>query len=165
MSPSLAAEHLARIAGGLAAGLPATALAPTDLGSRQWRRLIVTDDYDAWLIHWPTGGSVTPHDHGGSTGAFAVASGELVEVVLEPDRTVSRVLGVGEVMAVADDTVHDVVNDGASPATSVHVYSPPLTSMAYYDAALALLGEEAVDAESPAWSMEALAPVAVIAGG
>ena len=29
--------------------------------------------------------------------------------------------------------VHDVVNQAAEPATSIHVYSPPLTQMTYYD--------------------------------
>lgn len=31
--------------------------------------------------------------------------------------------------------VHDVVNQSEDPATSVHVYSPPLRAMTYYDPA------------------------------
>ena len=29
--------------------------------------------------------------------------------------------------------MHDVVAPGPEPATSIHVYSPPLTSMTFYD--------------------------------
>ena len=46
--------------------------------------------------------------------------------------------------------MHDVVNRAAEPATSIHVYSPPMTTMTYYDAdTFEQLETEAVAAEHP----------------
>jgi Cysteine dioxygenase type I len=76
------------------------------------------------------------HDHGDAAGAFVVTAGALTEVL--PSRaggTVERTLEVGRVRLLGLGAVHDVVNRAGAPATSLHVYSPPLTSMTYYDAA------------------------------
>ncbi len=48
---------------------------------RTYELLLATESYDAWLIHWPVGTGLEAHDHGGSTGAFAVVSGVLDEDV------------------------------------------------------------------------------------
>jgi hypothetical protein len=49
--------------------------------------------------------------------------------------SVERRLTAGRVWPVPVGAVHDVVNRSPEPATSIHVYSPPLTQMTYYDPA------------------------------
>ncbi len=99
---------------------------------RSYELLLATDVYDVWLIHWPAGTGLDAHDHGGSTGAFAVVSGVLDEDVDRDGTTFTRRLGAGETVSFDGDHVHAVVNRGAVGATSVHVYSPPLSSMSFY---------------------------------
>jgi len=97
-------------------------------------RLLATDRYEAWVIGWAVGHEVELHDHGHSAGALVVTEGSLVEITgrRRPRR---RILRPGTVRVMGAAHVHDVVNIGPGPATSVHVYSPPLTSMTYYDLA------------------------------
>jgi hypothetical protein len=95
------------------------------------------------LIHWPAGTGLEAHDHGGSTGAFAVVSGALDEDTSHGDVTTTRRLGEGDVVWFDADHVHGVVNRGGVGATSVHVYSPPLRTMGFYRAEEA--GELVVD--------------------
>jgi predicted metal-dependent enzyme (double-stranded beta helix superfamily) len=95
-------------------------------------RLLGSDRYEAWVIGWTPGQSVELHDHGDALGALVVTTGELVEITgrLHPRR---RVLAAGAARVMGPGHVHDVLNLGPEPATSVHVYSPPLTSMTFYD--------------------------------
>ena len=85
------------IAAGLAAvSIPwemATGTTPTE---RCYELLLSTDQYDAWLIHWPTGTGLEAHDHGGSVGAFAVVSGVLDEDVRHDGVTTTRRFEAGE---------------------------------------------------------------------
>lgn len=103
--------------------------APTE---RSYELLLSTDQYDAWLIHWPPGTGIDAHDHGGSVGAFGIVAGELAEDVSADGATTTRVLGEGDATCFGADHVHAVFNRGALGATSVHVYSPPLRSMSFY---------------------------------
>ena len=145
--------QLEDIARGLATAI---AVAPPVSGSdgRKWWRLLATEHFDAWLIDWPTGEGVEPHDHGGSAGAFAVISGELTELVISGDTSTVSEVAAGNTRAVGRHTVHDVVNRSAAPASSVHVYSPPLSSMMFYDPAGTPCRVERVDPETPVWSVE-----------
>jgi hypothetical protein len=61
-----------------------------------------------------------------------VVSGQLDEATAEADATVVRTVGPGETVSFASSRVHAVVNRGSLVATSIHVYSPPLSSMMYY---------------------------------
>ncbi len=85
-------EPLVRV---IAAGLAAVSM-PWELTSgtvpteRCYELLLSTDSYDAWLIHWPPGTGIEAHDHGGSTGAFAVVSGVLDEDVEMDVHTTTR---------------------------------------------------------------------------
>jgi hypothetical protein len=106
---------------------------PLDRENRCWARVAVSDTFDAWLISWPMGGAVDLHDHGGSAGAIVVVAGELTEVRPTQGGLTRRVLSVGAVHDVAHDAIHDVLNVGPSRALSVHVYSPPLSVMRFYD--------------------------------
>jgi quercetin dioxygenase-like cupin family protein len=93
-------------------------------------RLLATAAYEVWIIGWTAGQHVRPHDHGGSSAAVLVTEGELSEVDLLGNE---RRLAPGDVLRLGPGIVHDVVNPRDVPATSIHVYSPPLTSMTYYD--------------------------------
>jgi hypothetical protein len=114
------------------------------LTERSWRLFASTDSYDAWLIAWPAGGAIDLHDHGGSSGTIVVVSGCLTETRAEPDgagghELQRRRLVAGGLPASFDgDEVHDVSNVGETPALSLHVYSPRLTSMTFYE----LVGNE-----------------------
>lgn len=114
-------------------------------------RLIATERYEVWVIGWTTGQHVRMHDHGDSAGVVVVGAGELTEVL--PDGRgglVERTLGPGRLRHLALGIVHDVVNRAAEPATSIHVYSPPVTRMTYYDAdTLAPVETEAIAPEAP----------------
>ena len=108
-------------------------------------RLMSTPAFDVWLLRWPAATSVTPHDHGSSVGALAVAHGQLREVRWSGGQRIERNLSAGEGMVVEQGQVHDVI--GVSPGSiSVHVYSPPLSTMSYYDEqGASVVYEEAVD--------------------
>ena len=145
----LPAATLDDIAAGFAAASPLWRAAVChDPEGRRPARLIATDRYEVWVIGWTTGQRVRLHDHGPSAGAVAVAEGALVEVLPVGGSAVERPLVPGRTQGVPVGTVHDVVNRGVAPATSIHVYSPPLTTMTYYDpATLAPVGTEAVAPE------------------
>jgi hypothetical protein len=117
---------------------------------RRWyARVRANAAYDAWLIGWNTAQGVDLHDHGGSSGALHVLDGSLVEVSAaapeSPLRTGTRLIA-GSTRAFGPTLVHAVTNRAAVPATSLHVYSPPLQSMDLYSessaAGLARVGTE-----------------------
>lgn len=97
-------------------------------------RLLATEVYEAWLITWPVGHGVELHDHGGSTGVIAVAEGHLVEIQANGGGSFRRAeVAEGHTHVVPADRIHDVVNTGTRAAVSIHVYSPPLKEMTFYD--------------------------------
>jgi quercetin dioxygenase-like cupin family protein len=116
-------EALATIARGLASASPPSVEAGRE---RVFEQLLVTATYDVWLIGWPPGTSVGLHDHGEAAGAVCVVDGELTEV--RPGR-LDWILRPGQTVTIDDGVAHDVVNRSSRWATSVHVYSPPLTTM------------------------------------
>jgi rhodanese-related sulfurtransferase/predicted metal-dependent enzyme (double-stranded beta helix superfamily) len=89
---------------------------------------------DVWLLAWERGQNTDWHDHGGSSGSFAVAEGSLVEQYRVPSgrRVGTRRLAVGEAVAFGPGHVHEVAHGGDMSATSIHAYSPPLSAMTYY---------------------------------
>jgi cysteine dioxygenase type I len=127
-------ELLADIACGLAEAEPLwRATVRHDPELRRPVRLLATERYEAWVIGWTTDQSARLHDHASSTGALVVTAGELTEVVPRHGGLVERALPHGALRTFPVGTIHDVVNRGWQPATSIHVYSPPLTRMTYYD--------------------------------
>lgn len=112
----------------------------------RWYERVHADWYhDVWLIGWLPGQSTGFHDHGESSGAFAVAFGSLEE----HDMSGARTVPVGQVRGFGPGYVHDVRNVASGLAVSVHVYSPPLAVMNRYEligSGLARLGRE--DAEA-----------------
>jgi hypothetical protein len=114
------------------------ALAHHEPEERWFLHLSSNPRFDVWLIGWDAHQGVDLHDHGGSSGAFVVVEGELLETagrvdgrgLLEETRLVSGTAG-----AFGAGHVHWVVNPTAEVATSVHVYSPPLRTMEFYESA------------------------------
>lgn len=101
-------------------------------------RLADLGDVEVWLLGWTFAQEVELHDHGGSAGAFAVAAGELFEDFTEigdPRPLRSAFCPAGVARAFGPTRIHHVTNRSSAPATSVHVYSPPLTAMRFYDVA------------------------------
>ncbi|MFG1921327.1 cysteine dioxygenase [Cryptosporangium sp. NPDC048952] len=92
---------------------------------------------EAWLLTWWPGQRTGLHDHGGSAGAFAVVRGQLREDTVQTPRHAlprlhSRTLHASQQRVFGPRHLHEVVNDGAEPAVSIHVYAPRLTMMTRY---------------------------------
>jgi hypothetical protein len=136
-SRALDLDALSSIAQGLAhSALQATGGLERD-GGRAYRRLLRTEAFEAWLISWDEGSFLGLHDHGSSSGAFTVVAGALVEFA--SDLVIGgamrrRQLSVGSVRCFDATVAHEVWNPQRSSALSVHVYSPPLTTMGFYQA-------------------------------
>ncbi|WP_225447275.1 cysteine dioxygenase [Streptacidiphilus sp. PB12-B1b] len=114
---------------------------------RTWVRLEGPGGCEAWLIGWPPGSETGWHDHGGSSGAFVTAEGELSELSLgvpiptdgwrslelEDGVDRQRSLPAGTGRAFGAHHVHQVVNPSDDRhAVSVHCYYPPLPKMRRY---------------------------------
>jgi predicted metal-dependent enzyme (double-stranded beta helix superfamily) len=108
-----------------------------DADQRWFIRLYRTADVEAWLITWTEEQGISLHDHGGSSAVAVVLEGELTEVygdLADPARPLRRRRwSTGSVHALGQTHVHDVHNRDDAPAASLHVYSPPLTTMSFYD--------------------------------
>jgi hypothetical protein len=105
---------------------------------RCWRTVVANEKLEAWVVAWPVGGAIELHDHGNSAGAVVVARGALSEVSIRryDDQTLfatSTSIAAGDHVVFGPEYVHDLVNGGPGPALSVHVYSPALRSMTYFD--------------------------------
>jgi quercetin dioxygenase-like cupin family protein len=111
------------------------AMARHDPVERRPVRLLATAAYEVWVIGWMPGQEVELHDHGGSTGVVLVVDGELTEQSVEDGRLVRRTLQADDTRVVPPDAKHAVANDGTRPATSIHVYAPPLREMTRFDPA------------------------------
>ena len=130
------AEHAFRLADDEQLWLPQVRF---DAGERVAVRIAETGrtDWEAWLLTWLPGQGTGLHDHGGAGGAFVVLRGRLTESTLAPAgparfRPVRAQLHPVAVRAFGSRHVHDVRNDGADPAVSLHVYAPVLTTMTRY---------------------------------
>lgn len=157
-APALRPDERDAVARGLAASFAAPVDDLDDAPERRWWRIVATDTFDAWLIDWPVGTDVRPHDHGGAAASICVVRGTLTETVLaagDGGTVASRsTLVPGGVHRVASDAVHDVTNDGPDRATSVHVYSPPLRTMLFYDRSGTPTQLDRVEPEPVLWSTD-----------
>jgi hypothetical protein len=102
-------------------------------GDRHFEQLWRDDDVDVWVISWGTGNDTGFHDHDISSGAVAVVEGEVIEERLvlggPPIRLHHR---AGEVFDFDASHVHRMRQDSATPAVTIHAYSPPLWRMGSY---------------------------------
>ena len=109
---------------------------PEPATGRRWYKLLDrTADFELWVIQWPHDTGLVLHDHGGSAGAFYVTGGVLEETStnLPGLRLHRRLLSPYQGKSFGREYVHSVRNPKTMPATSVHAYSPPLASMAFYE--------------------------------
>ena len=135
-SGPVAPGTLTAIAARLAASLTPGAVPLKGEGRRRFARLLETAAYEAWLISWAPAADLDLHDHGGSEGAFHVVEGGLVEAYTDLERPgplKTLALRAGRGRRVTASRVHRVWNPGPREAMSVHVYSPPLTIMTFFD--------------------------------
>lgn len=104
-----------------------------ELTERAYELLEISEDFEVWVIHWPTDGVLQLHDHGGSAGALWVVSGALEEGSISTGHTYERQrIEAGHGISFGSGHLHDVVNVGTEIATSVHVYSPPMEKMTFF---------------------------------
>ena len=121
---------------------------------RHYARISRTETYEAWLLTWLPGQSTGIHDHGGSSGAFAVIHGALSETTVATGAfgrvsSTTRAFSAGHVHSFGPDHVHDIAAVDV-PAVSLHVYGPALATMTRYRIAndrLVLLSRERAGAD------------------
>ncbi len=103
-------------------------------GTRWYEPLAEEPGFEAWLLGWPLGQGIELHDHGSSSGALVVVEGILSEThVGRGGHLFHRRLLEGDLVSFGPDHIHDVVNAGPGRALSIHVYSPRLRSMTFYE--------------------------------
>jgi predicted metal-dependent enzyme (double-stranded beta helix superfamily) len=106
-----------------------------DPARRWYRRLPWAGDQEVWLLSWLPGQHTGFHDHGRSAGAFTVVEGCLRERAAPRGRPdpAGAALPRGSARSFGPWYIHDVMNDTARPAVSIHAYSPQLTTMHRFD--------------------------------
>jgi len=106
-----------------------------DPACRWYQRLLREEDREVWLLSWLPGQRTGFHDHGRSAGAFTVVQGRLRERSAPGGRpeAAGATLLPGSIRSFGPRYIHDVGNESAAPAVSVHAYSPPLTTMDRFD--------------------------------
>ena len=110
-----------------------------DPDTRYFHQLYRDVNLDVWLICWLDAQDTGYHDHELSSGAVYVVEGVLCEDYFYRDERGSidvrtRKRESGNVFDFEGSSIHGVRHDaGGSPATSIHVYSPALWRMGYYE--------------------------------
>jgi cysteine dioxygenase len=106
---------------------------------RYARNLIVrTQAFELLALCWLPGQQTIIHDHGGSVGAARVFRGNMTSRVFaaaegRPARLVGiDVVGPGGIAAVDRPDIHQLANPGPDELVTLHVYSPPLTTVGMY---------------------------------
>lgn len=100
---------------------------------RWWARLGLTEGVELWLLSWLPDQHTEPHDHGGASGSFTVLTGELHESYRYPAGPIRHAKRqVGASVGFGSGRAHEVRNNGATGAASVHAYSPPLVPTREY---------------------------------
>jgi hypothetical protein len=131
-------EDLLEIAAGLAQSATDLVHEWAQGTRRRYAGLIATSTCDAWLIEWASNSRLEFHDHGGSRGVVHVVAGRLVETYTdlhEPHPLRTQVVRTGESFQMSASRAHEVASPGPETTRSVHVYSPPLRGMTFFDPA------------------------------
>jgi predicted metal-dependent enzyme (double-stranded beta helix superfamily) len=127
-----------------------SALLP-ESGERTWARLAGDSRLDVWLISWPEGTETGWHDHGDAFGAFAVASGVVLEQTWALGAVQHRTLAEGDVRAFGRDHVHNVIGAGPGRALTVHTYAPGLLTMGRFELGPDGLNRMAAPQDASSW--------------
>ncbi len=108
---------------------------------RFYRQLYRDPNVDVWLICWVVGQATGYHDHDRSAGGVVVCDGELNEDYFARGddgwiREHTNTHGPGGMFTFDSTYIHGVRHPGgnATPASSIHVYSPALWRMGHYEA-------------------------------
>ena len=104
-----------------------------DPAQRVFTCLRLDAQVEIWLICWMPGHDTGFHDHDLSSGAVAVAQGQVVEerLRLGGPPEIRRYVP-GDVFDFSPVDIHRVTHAGTTPATTIHAYSPPLRRMGAY---------------------------------
>jgi cysteine dioxygenase type I len=87
---------------------------------------------DVWILCWTPNNDTGWHDHDTSSGAVAVAQGELIEHNLAVGSTsIEVIVPAGTAYSFGPDHIHRMTGR-AEGSVSIHVYSPPLWRMGQY---------------------------------
>jgi quercetin dioxygenase-like cupin family protein len=89
-------------------------------------------EHEIWVVCWMSGHDTGFHDHDGSAAAIAVVEGEVVEERLTHGGAVAARYRAGDAVEVPGAAIHRVRHAGTAPATTIHVYSPPLSRVGRY---------------------------------
>jgi Cysteine dioxygenase type I len=109
-----------------------------DPESRHFVQLYRDANIDVWLICWLDAQDTGYHDHDLSSGAVHVVEGSLCEDYFHRDEqgwidVRTRVRASGSVFHFDGASIHGMRHAGGPGATSIHVYSPALWRMGYYE--------------------------------
>jgi len=106
-----------------------------DAEERFYVRLHRDHHIDVWLLCWVSAQETGLHDHDLSSGAVRVIDGTLCELRPVPARVDldETLYHAGEGFCFDASRIHDVRHAGTEPAVSLHIYSPPLWRMGYYE--------------------------------
>jgi mannose-6-phosphate isomerase-like protein (cupin superfamily) len=122
-------------------------------GERWYQRLERGENHEVWLLSWLPGQRTGFHDHCGSSGAFTVVQGELQERTPAAGHPAlaSTSFRPGRARSFGPRHVHEVVNESAAPAVSIHAYSPPLAGMRRYQLTRSGLVLASVESAGERW--------------
>jgi len=108
-----------------------------DQERRHYTQLYRDPHIDIWLICWANQQDTGYHDHDLSAGAVHIVEGELVEDRFEFDHSGLREASATHLSGSTFDFdashVHRLRHHRGPAATSIHVYSPALWRMGYYE--------------------------------
>jgi Cysteine dioxygenase type I len=109
-----------------------------DPQTRHFVQLYRDLNVDVWLICWLDAQDTGYHDHDLSSGAVYVVEGSLCEDYFYRDAAGwidvrTRTRPAGDVFDFDGSSIHGMRHAGGPPATSIHVYSPALWRMGYYE--------------------------------
>jgi hypothetical protein len=130
-----------------------------DRVDRWWMPLHAASNFEVRIQAWHRDQASDWHDHGGSSGAFAVLTGTLLERFRSPDgaSVMERRVAPQQHSAFGASHIHDVTHLDGEPALSIHAYSPPLTRLTYYEhTRLGFVAQAVVMEESHPWLEAAL---------
>ncbi|MBA3244385.1 MAG: cysteine dioxygenase family protein [Actinobacteria bacterium] len=109
-----------------------------DPNTRYFHQLYRDLNVDVWLICWLDAQDTGYHDHDLSSGAVYVVEGALCEDYFYRDaggwiNVETRARPAGEVFDFDGSSIHGMRHSAGPPASSIHVYSPALWRMGYYE--------------------------------
>ena len=130
--------HMAELATGLGNERPLwNHLVRHDPEERYFAQLYRDAHVDVWLICWLDAQDTGYHDHDVSSGAVYVCEGVLAEDRFQFDgdilREATREHEPGATFDFDAAYIHRMRHSRGGPATSIHVYSPALWRMGYYE--------------------------------